>query len=127
MFDLISAMATSPDAQADPHYWAATFLGHFVIGLVICGAVAALIERAADWIDGHGRLAWIVTVAGYALLWEGAAQHLGAGVMDALVDSAAVALGAACGLLAWARMGKAVAAVVALATAIMVLGVGRRK
>ena len=127
MFDLFREMAATPEAQADAYTWAAAFLGHVVIGLVLTGAVAAGVERAADWIDGHRVLAWLVVTVGYAVIWEGAVQHLGAGFVDALVDTVAVGIGGVIGIAAWARRGKVVAAAVMIGAGIVALGVRRRK
>ena len=54
-------------------------------------------------------------------------QRLGAGLMDAAVDSFAVSCGAALGLLAWQRNGRGIAAVVAAMAAVLSAGIWRRR
>lgn len=114
------------EAQADPHYWASVLLAHALIGAVL---VAGLAWALARW--SAGLLPWpsalqIVSL-GYAVTWEGLAQRLGAGLLDAAVDSAAVTLG---GLLAWGlwahrlRLIRGGAGVLAL---ILAVGVWRRR
>lgn len=87
----------TPESQAGAHYWASVLLAHAMIGAVLASAGSALVARL--W---PSMLAWpssvqILTI-GYAGLWEGAVQRLGAGLADAAVDTVAVAGGA---LVAW--------------------------
>lgn len=76
MIGIIRDMLRAPDAQSDPHHWAATLLAHGWLGLA-----AALI------------LPWWAVLLAYAA-WE-AAQWLyyGAEPWDCLLDWCAVALG----------------------------------
>jgi ABC-type uncharacterized transport system permease subunit len=118
---------TDPTAHADAYVWAAVLLAHASIGLALTALVAAVIKALADdMIDGEGPLAWALVVIAYAVIWEGAVQALGAGVMDALVDTAAVALGGLLGLTAWLRKGGAMAVALAALGVMMFLGVRRR-
>lgn len=76
MIGLIREMMQTPDAQADPHHWAATLLAHAWLGLA-----AALVLPA-----------WVVLLA-YAA-WEAVQwRRYGAEVWDCLLDWSAVALG----------------------------------
>jgi len=94
----------TPEAQESAHYWASVLLAHAFIGLFLVAVVAVLIDAlAGDWIDGAGRLALVIVVCVYGLLWEGLAQGYGAGMADAAVDTLAVACGGLAGLSAWAR------------------------
>lgn len=127
MFDLIQSMAATPEAQQDAHYWASVLLAHALVGLTLCGALAALVERADDWIDNPRWMGWWLGTGGYFALWEVAVQHLGAGMGDALVDTAGVSLGGAAGLLAWSNRGRAVAAVLGLLSILAAVGVWRRR
>jgi hypothetical protein len=118
-------MAATPDAQADPYVWAAALLGHFVIGLVLVAALSAIINRASDWIDEPGAVAWVAVVGVYFIGWEAGLQHFGAGFVDALVDTFAVAVGGAVGLFAWARNGLGVTGSILALLAVLWRGVKR--
>lgn len=116
----------TPDAQGDAHYWASVLLAHALIGAVL---VAVLAWALARWVASL--LPWPsalqIVSGGYVVGWEGAAQRLGAGWLDAAVDSAAVTLG---GLLAWGlwahrlRLIRGGAGVLAV---ILAVGVWRRR
>ena len=76
MIDIIREMMQTPEAQADPHHWAATLLAHAWLGLA-----AALVLPA-----------WAVLLV-YAA-WEGIQwRRYGADVRDCVLDWCAVALG----------------------------------
>ena len=82
MMDLIRELMQTPEAQSDPHHWAATLLAHAWLGLA-----AALILPA-----------WAVLLA-YAA-WEAVQwRRYGAGLADCLLDWCAVALGVAVAVL----------------------------
>jgi hypothetical protein len=104
--------------HADPYVWSAALLAHAMLGLILTGLLAALIDAidTEDMIDGRGGLAALIVVLGYALIWEGAVQHLAEGLSGSLVDIAAIAGGSVIGLAAWARQGARLA-VAALAVA----------
>ncbi len=106
--------------HADPYVWSAALLAHAFLGLILTGAVAAVLDAVddEDWVDGHGGLAALIVVAGYFFVWEGAIQHFGEGLPGSLADTVAIAAGTAIGLAAWARKGARVA-VAALALAAM--------
>lgn len=125
MLDLITQMAATPDAQADPYIWAAAFAGHMAVGLVLTAAVAWPLSGAREWIDGTGWLAWALTTAAYGLVWEGVVQQLGAGIADAAVDTLAVALGGLIGVAAWERRGGLIGAAVVVALGALWKGVRR--
>ena len=117
---------TTPTDHAGAYEWAAVLLAHGLIGLALVAIVAALMD-ATDMINDAGRTAWVAVALGYALMWEGAVQRLGAGLGDAAVDSAAVALGGALGLLAWHRNGMGIAVTMTMFAAFAWNGIRRRK
>jgi hypothetical protein len=126
MLDLIADMLASPEAQVDPYIWAAAFTGHMAVGLGLTAAVAwPLSGFARDWVDGVGWLALMLVVVAYALVWEALLQRLGAGVMDAAVDTAAVFLGGLIGVAAWERRGPVIGAALIAALAFLARGVRR--
>ncbi|ODT60967.1 MULTISPECIES: hypothetical protein [Paracoccus] len=53
----------TPDAQSDPHHWAATFMAHRDVGLGLWAVAAMIIDV---W------TAVILVSVGYLVLWEGA-------------------------------------------------------
>jgi len=118
---------TTPVDHADAYTWAAVALAHAMIGLVAVAIVAALITRAAPWIEGRGRLALVIVGGLYMLVWEIGVQGVGAGWADALTDAAFVAAGGAVGLLTWQRRGAALALVLAAAAAALWGGINRRR
>jgi hypothetical protein len=118
----------TPTDHAGAYEWASVFLAHTAIGLALVAAVAAVLEAyAGEWIDDVGWLAWALVALAYGILWEGCVQMLGAGMMDAAVDTFAVAVGGAVGVLAWQRRGVAMTAVIGLAAIVVALGVRARK
>lgn len=126
MLALIEAMAGSPEAQADPYIWAAAFAGHMAVGLCLTAAVAwPLSAFAREWVDGIGWLALALVVAAYAVTWEAVIQRLGAGVADALIDTAAVGLGGLIGVAAWERRGGLIGGAIVAALAMLARGVRR--
>lgn len=108
----------SPEAHTDAHYWASTLLAHATIGLALTAVLGALIRSA--W-----GAAVIVSLA-YALGWEVWWQALGAGLADAVVDSAAVTAGAVIAAAAWERKGGAVASALVALAAVLWRGIRRR-
>jgi hypothetical protein len=123
MLDLLT-----PTDHAGAYEWAAVFLAHAALGLALVAAMAAALEAyAGEWIDDLGWLAWSLVLLAYGGIWEGWAQMLGAGLMDAAVDTFAVAVGGALGVLAWQRRAVAMAAVMGLAAAVVAIGVRARR
>ena len=110
---------TSPVDHDDAYIWAAVALAHLAIGLALIAAMAALGARGA-W-------ALLAVSAGYLLIWEVGVQQSGAGLPDALTDTAMVATGAALGLLAWRRDRTGLAAMLAGVAVALWHGIGRRK
>ena len=103
MMDLIREMMQTPEAQSDPHHWAATLLAHAWLGLA-----AALV------------LPWSLVVTGYAA-WEAVQwRRYGAGLADCLLDWCAVAMGVAVAVLLLAGHDVAAAAL----GAVLVAGIG---
>ena len=109
----------TPTNHADAYEWASVLLAHFTVGLVLTAIIAAVTEWRA-WV------ALACVIAAYGLLWEGAVQHLGAGVADAFVDTFAVAIGGLVGLSAWLRRGVMLAAGVAALAGVLWAGVRKR-
>lgn len=73
-----------PEAQTDPHHWAATLAGHGLIGIVLTNE---LLPHLPLWAAVSA--VWVL----YLIFWEVVVQRLGAGLLDALVDAAATAGG----------------------------------
>jgi hypothetical protein len=117
---------TTPVDHADAYTWAAVALAHMMIGLVCVAIVAALITRAAPWIEGRGRLALAIVACLYLMVWEIGVQAVGAGWADALTDAAFVAAGGAVGLLAWQRRAAALGLVLVAGAAALWDGINRR-
>lgn len=118
----------TPESQAGAYEWAAVFLAHFAIGLLLVSAMAAILDAiGGDYIDGIGPLSVSIVAVFYALLWEGAVQRFGAGFMDAAVDSFAVFMGALCGVSAWYRKGWLVAGSLIAMIAVALAGVRHRR
>lgn len=117
-----------PTDHAGAYEWAAVFLAHATIGLFLVATVAAVIKAYVDdFIDGEGSLALVIVTLGYLGLWEAGVQSLGAGVADAMVDTLAVFLGGAMGLLAWARKGGGLAVAFVVTAGAVLAGVWRRR
>jgi hypothetical protein len=88
-----------PESPQDAAEWLAVAAGHGALGLVLT-ALVGLVLWAVRWRFGMPSVAAAqIAVAGYGLGWEVAYQRLGAGLGDALVDTAFVAGGA---VIAWA-------------------------
>jgi hypothetical protein len=118
----------TPTDHATAYEWAAVFLAHAALGLALVSAMAATLEAyAGEWIDDLGWLAWSLVMLAYGGVWEGWAQMLGAGLMDAAVDTFAVAVGGALGVLAWHRRAVAMTAVIGLAAIVVAMGVRARR
>ena len=118
---------TIPVDHADAYTWAAVALAHLAIGLVLTGALAAILSRLAPGASGAGRGALGLVTAGYFWGWEGGVQGFGAGPADALLDTAMIATGGALGLLAWRRKGTALAAVILAAGLALAQGIRSRR
>lgn len=108
----------TPEAQKDPHYWAATFGGHFWIILGPWGIVAIALDM---W------TAAIIVPLIYALGWEGlqlyrAEKRTFAIVMDSICDAVAVAL--SCIAAAALGNGMQVTAMCAWSASVMIAAVG---
>lgn len=119
---------TTAEAHAGAYEWSSALLAHGFIGLALVAVLAGLFERVAgDWIDAAPALAFWIVSAVYLIGWEGAVQHFGAGMADALVDSFAVTAGGLIGISAWGRRGGGVAASLALTAWVLASGVRKRR
>lgn len=116
MIDLLTATD-----HADPYVWSAVALAHVAIGLALVGAVAAALGWFAPRVPGAGRAALGLCVAAYVCGWELGVQRLGAGMADALLDTAMIAAGGVIGLLAWRRSGLRVALVLLAVAAVIAI------
>lgn len=109
----------TPEAQEGAHYWASVLLAHMAIGGALAGAGAAL------------GLGWLRAAAGLAVayggLWEGLAQRLGAGLVDAAVDTAAVTGGALIAWGIWAHRARVILPPALVLSAVLTLGIWRRR
>ena len=123
-FDRVNRMIFPPTSEADPAYWSAVFAGHAFIGVVLTAIAAVVVARRFNGVPVIIG-AW-VAVLGYAVLWEGLYQRLGAGLGDAAVDTLAVACGAAVAVCAERRWWRGAALAMAVAIASLWLGIRRR-
>lgn len=104
----------TPDAFLDDWYaWATNQLSHALIGLALTGVLAVILRAVAG--QERRAVALAIVAAVYFVGWESAWQAFGAGLLDALADTAFVAIGGLIGISAWAQKGAqlAVAAVAA--------------
>lgn len=118
----------TPEAQAGAYEWASVLLAHFAIGLALVAVVSAVLDAMVDdWLRPMGSVALVLVVVVYAVAWEGLVQRYGAGLLDAGVDTLAVAMGGLAGLSAWLRRGALVAASLVVTAGVAVAGVWRRR
>jgi len=115
-----------PEDHLDAYTWLVVLIAHAGLGLALVAVLAAVLD-ATEWITDAGRTAWVAVTMCYAALWEGLWQRIGAGWADAAVDSAAVALGGAVGVLAWSRHGVGLAAALLTLAGLAWAGVRGRK
>ena len=121
-----------PDAfLSDPYGWATNQMAHALLGLAVTALLAWvlgwLMSRAMEMnVEMHGPALLIVGVV-YFFGWEGLWQQWGAGMGDALADTAFMVLGGSVGLFAWARKGGLVASAIVVAVAMLGAGVWRRR
>jgi len=121
MLDLIT-----PTDHQDAYAWLTALLGHACVGVVLMAVLAALI----DWLSpsrGTVGEALLATVVGYFLLWEVGVQRLGAGMLDAEVDTFGVMAGAVIGMALWRHSRALGAAMLACLAVVAAWGVRRRK
>ncbi|MFN4091240.1 MAG: hypothetical protein ACK4QW_19660, partial [Alphaproteobacteria bacterium] len=97
------------------------------IGLVLTGAGAAALSRLEPGVPRTGLHALGLVSALYLVGWEWAVQRFGAGLADALLDTAMIATGGAIGLLAWRRDGRRLAAVIVAAGLAVTHGIRSRR
>lgn len=122
----------TPDAFISDWYgWLTNQMAHALLGLAVTAllawALGALMSRAFEMdVAMHGP-ALVIVAVGYFFGWEGVWQRYGAGMGDALADTAFMALGGLLGVSAWARKGGRVALAMAVAVAMLGAGVWRRK
>ena len=118
----------TPTDHAGAYEWASVFLAHMAIGLGLVALLSAVLDWiAGDWLDGVGEVSALIVSVAYLVAWEGFVQGYGAGLMDAAVDTLAVASGGLLGLFLWRRAGVKAAGVLALAGLALWRGVrGRR-
>jgi hypothetical protein len=123
----MTELLTATD-HAGWYEWASVYLAHAFIGLFLVALVAAVLDWwAGDWIDGIGVVALVMVTALYGLVWETGVQGLAAGVPDAALDTAAVALGGLAGASAWARNGMTLAGALVASAGLLVAGIARRR
>lgn len=122
----------TPDAFLSDWYgWLTNQMAHALLGLAVTAllawALGALMSRAFGMdVTMHGPALLIVGVV-YFFGWEGLWQRYGAGMWDALADTAFMAIGGLLGVSAWARKGGRVALAMGAAAVMLAVGVWRRK
>ena len=125
-------MVMTPDAFLDAWYdWLTNQMAHSLLGLAVTALLAwilgCLMSRAMEMdVAMHGPALVIVAVV-YFFGWEGLWQRWGAGMGDALADTAFMAIGGLLGVSAWARRGGRVALAMGAAAVMLGAGVWRRK
>ena len=117
---------TTPVDHADAYTWAAVALAHLAIGLVLTGAGAAILSRLESGVPRTGLHALGLVSALYLVGWEWAVQRFGAGLADALLDTAMIATGGALGVLAWRRDARALAIILLAAALALAQGLRSR-
>lgn len=116
----------TPDAfLTDWYAWATNQMAHALIGLALTGVLAVILRAIA----GRERraLSLAIVAAAYFAGWEGAWQAFGAGWLDALADTAFVALGGLIGVSAWAQRGAQLVVAMVAVAGILVAGIVRRQ
>lgn len=122
----------TPDAFITDWYgWLTNQMSHMLLGLAITALLAwilgCLMSRAMEMdVAMHGPALVIVAVV-YFFGWEGLWQRYGAGMWDALADTAFMTIGGLLGVSAWARRGGRVALAMGAAAVMLGAGVWRRK
>lgn len=122
----------TPDAFANDWYgWLTNQMAHALLGLAVTALLAwvlgAFMSRAFEMdVPMHGPAVAILAVV-YFTAWEGVWQRYGAGMGDALADTAFMALGGLLGVSAWARKGGRVALAMAVGAALLMAGAWRRR
>lgn len=122
----------TPDAfLADWYGWLTNQMAHALLGLAVTAllawALGAVVSQAFERpVTMHGPALLIVGVV-YFFGWEGVWQRWGAGMGDALADTAFMGLGGLLGVSAWARKGGRVALAMGAAAVMLGAGVWRRK
>lgn len=125
-------MLAIPDAFLTEWYdWLINQMAHMLLGLAITALLAWvlgwLMSRAMEMdVAMHGPALVIVAVV-YFFGWEGLWQQWGAGMGDAIADTAFMVLGGLLGVSAWARKGGRVAVAMAVSVVMLGAGVWRRK
>lgn len=110
----------TPEAQTNPHYWAATLAGHALLGLaagVVAGSLAA-------------PLVALLAPLAYCLFWEGSQYILSSRkrslLFDCFLDGAGFCMGTIAGWAAWDNDLHLFAGSAAALSAITVAGAWRR-
>lgn len=122
----------APDAFLHDWYgWLTNQMAHALLGLAVTALLAWVLgwfmSRAMEMdVTMHGPALVIVGLV-YFFGWEGLWQRYGAGMGDALADTAFMGLGGLLGVSAWARKGGRVALAAAVAVVMLGAGVWRRK
>jgi len=118
----------TPESQESAHYWVSVLLAHGFVGLFLTAALGAALDWiGGDWIDGTGWLALVFVVVCYATWWEMGLQQLGAGWLDAAIDTVAVACGGLAGVSAWARQRVALVVAFVVMASVAAAGVWNRR
>lgn len=116
----------TPDAfLGDWYAWATNQMAHALLGLAMTGVLAVILRAIA----GRERRALSLAIVGavYFVGWEGAWQSFGAGILDALADTAFVALGGLIGVSAWAQRGAQIVVAAVAVAGILAVGIVRRR
>lgn len=115
----------TPDAFLDDWYaWATNQLSHALIGLALTGVLAVILRAVAG--QERRAVALAIVAAVYFVGWESAWQAFGAGLLDALADTAFVAIGGLIGVSAWAQRGAQLVVAMVAVAGILVAGIVRR-
>lgn len=114
-----------PEAQPDAYVWLVVLLAHAFLGLVLVALIAPVLARWTALLPLPSAVQIVTAV--YAVVWEGLVQQLGAGWLDAAVDTAAVVCGALIAWGAWSHLGRKIAAALLVLLAVGGAGVWRRR
>jgi hypothetical protein len=115
----------APEAQPDAYVWLVVLLAHAFLGLTLTALVAPALARWTAMLPLPSAVQIVSLV--YAVGWEGLVQQLGAGLLDAAVDTLAVVCGALIAWGAWSHLGRKIAAALLVLLAVGGAGVWRRR
>lgn len=117
LFVVLEEWFREPDSQKDPHYWAATLGGHFVIGLVLFLIFMPFTGPLSAVCAGS---------VGYATIWEVPQRRYGAGAWDCILDWVGTTFGAVTAASLWCQSWPLAVAAAGSTAVVALVGVRKR-